>query len=154
MKATEFVKKHGWEKSKSTLTNAHHKTTHFYCGWMGLVDYFYKHESLGWCQLDIRTKGWDSDRCTQGIHPPVNAMVSVDELKRLVESHDLVESIGGIEKAILHLIATDRRLGYTHIYLHSNGRYCWLDDYVDYIPDHAISIKSAIKAIADVEACQ
>jgi hypothetical protein len=76
-----------------------------------------------------------------------------EQLKQLVESHELVKELGGLEKATLHLISTDKRLGYTHVYLHSNGRYCFLDDYVDFIPDQAINIKSAIKAIADVKAC-
>lgn len=99
MKANKFVKKYGWEKSKSILINAHHKSTHFYCGWMELVDYFYNHENLGWCQVDIRTRGWDSDRCTYGVHPPVNSMISMRDLKRLVKSHNLVESYGGLEEA-------------------------------------------------------
>ena len=98
-KAVEFVKKHGWEKSKSILINAHHKATHFYCGWMELVDYFYKHKNLGWCKVDSRTVGWDSDRCCYDVHPPVSSMFVIDALKRLVESHELVEYIGGIDKA-------------------------------------------------------
>ena len=77
-----------------------------------------------------------------------------DELKRIVESYDLVDELGGFEKAKLHLVATDKRLGYTHVYLHENGRYCWLDDYIDHIPFCAISIDSATKAIADVESVE
>lgn len=78
-----------------------------------------------------------------------------DDLKRLVESHEIVEKLGGLERAKLNLISTDRHLGYTHVYLHGNGYYCFLDDRVDYIiPERAIDIKLAIKAIADVEACQ
>ena len=46
------------------------------------------------------------------------------------------------------------KLGYTHVYLHSNKFYCFLDDSVDYIiPDKAIDIRLALKAIADVESC-
>ena len=77
-----------------------------------------------------------------------------DELKRLVESYELINGLGGYEKAKLHLVATDKRLGYTHVYLHENGRYCWLDDYIDHIPFCAISIDSATKAIADVESVE
>ncbi|EEY94027.1 hypothetical protein HMPREF0026_01303 [Acinetobacter junii SH205] len=75
-------------------------------------------------------------------------------LQKLVDSHDLVEGLGGLERAKLNLISSDRRLGYTHVYLHANGRYCFLDDYVDYIPDCAISIKSATQAISNIESCK
>ena len=100
-KAVEFVKKFGWEKSKSILINAHHKATHFYCGWMELVDYFYKHENLGWCKVDSRTTGWDSDRCCYDVHPPISSMFVIEELKRLVNSYKVVERCGGLEKAKL-----------------------------------------------------
>ncbi|WP_139851329.1 hypothetical protein [Acinetobacter pullicarnis] len=76
------------------------------------------------------------------------------DLKRIVDSHEIVSKLGGVDRAKRNLISTDRRLGYTHVYLHGNGFYCFLDDYVDYIiPERAIDIKSAIQAIRDVEAC-
>ena len=77
----------------------------------------------------------------------------VDDLRRIIESFDIVDRLGGIDR--VNLISTDRRLGYTHFYLHLNGFYCFLNDRVDYIiPERAISMKSAIQAISDVEACQ
>ena len=76
------------------------------------------------------------------------------DLKRLVESHELVERLGGFERAKKAITLSDKKLGYTHVYLHSNKFYCFLDDSVDYIiPDKAIDIRLALKAIADVESC-
>ena len=80
--------------------------------------------------------------------------ICVADLKRIVDSHGIVSKLGGVDRSKRNLISTDRRLGYTHVYLHGNGFYCFLDDYVDYIiPERAIDIKSAIQAIRDVEAC-
>lgn len=76
-----------------------------------------------------------------------NTTIAVD-LGKDITYELIVEYLGGYEKAKLRLISTDKRLGYTHLYLHE-GRYCFLDDYVDYIPDCAISIKSALNALLE-----
>ena len=77
-----------------------------------------------------------------------------EQLKQIVESHELVERLGGFERAKKAITLSDKKLGYTHVYLHSNKFYCFLDDSVDYIiPDKAIDIRLALKAIADVESC-
>lgn len=73
------------------------------------------------------------------------------DLKRLVESHELVETLGGFER--VKKAIDGKHIGYTHFYLHSNGRYVFLDHYVDFIPDHAQHIGMFNKAIADVESC-
>lgn len=77
--------------------------------------------------------------------------VSTIDLKRLVESHELVETLGGFER--VKKAIDGKHIGYTHFYLHSNGRYVFLDHYVDFIPDHAQHIGMFNKAIADVESC-
>lgn len=60
----------------------------------------------------------------------------------------LIEQLGGYEKARPYLILSDSHVGYTHVYLHGNGLYCFLDENVDYIiPDRAINIKEARKAL-------
>lgn len=74
-----------------------------------------------------------------------------DDLKRLVESHELVETLGGFER--VKKAIDGKHIGYTHFYLHSNGRYVFLDHYVDFIPDHAQHIGMFNKVIADVESC-
>lgn len=74
-----------------------------------------------------------------------------DQLKQLVESHEVVEKHGGFER--VKKAIDGKHIGYTHFYLHSNGRYVFLDHYVDFIPDHAQHIGMFNKAIADVESC-
>lgn len=74
-----------------------------------------------------------------------------DDLKRLVESYELVEKQGGLER--VKKAIDGKHIGYTHFYLHSNGRYVFLDHYVDFIPDHAQHIGMFNKAIAEVESC-
>lgn len=63
---------------------------------------------------------------------------------------NLIEQLGGYEKLKLHFITTDSALGYTHVYLHGNNHYCFLDDSVDYIiPDRAILIKDVFRALLE-----
>lgn len=75
-----------------------------------------------------------------------------DDLKRLVESWELVEKLGGLER--VKKAINGKHISYTHFYLHSNNSYVFLDHYVDFIPDHAQHIGMFNKAIADVESCQ
>lgn len=74
-----------------------------------------------------------------------------DDLKRLVESHELVERTGGLDRVKKAL--DGKHIGYTHFYLHSNDRYVFLDHYVDFIPDRAQHIGMFNKTISDVESC-
>lgn len=75
-----------------------------------------------------------------------------DDLKRLVDSWELVEKVGGLEK--VRKAINGKHIGYTHFYLHSNNRYVFLDHYVDFIPECAQHIGMFNKVIADVESCQ
>ena len=74
MKANEFVKKFGWGEAKKT-SNPKHETIDndlHYC--TGIKDY---------------TDGFDD-------YEPCPDCVNIADLKRLVESHELVESFGGL----------------------------------------------------------
>jgi len=63
---------------------------------------------------------------------------------------NLIERLGGYAKLKPHFITTDAALGYTHVYLHGNSHYCFLDDSVDYIiPERAILIKDVINALLE-----
>jgi hypothetical protein len=105
----------------------------------------------------IRLSGLD--KAKRVIASSANALVQcfdgttfhVSDLKRLVESVDLVNDLGGMEKLTPYFITTDKRLGYTHVNVAGNGRLCFLDDFCDFIPEQAISIKRVMEAIADCE---
>ncbi|MFW2805070.1 hypothetical protein [Acinetobacter baumannii] len=84
-------------------------------------------------------------------HIPSYDAVSITGLKRLVESLDIINDLGGMEKLTPYFITTDKRLGYTHVRMGGNNRLCFLDDFCDFIPDDAISIKSVMTAIRDHE---
>ena len=63
---------------------------------------------------------------------------------------NLIEQLGGYEKLKPHFVLTDREIGYTHVYLHGNNHYCFLDERVDYIiPDRAILIKDVFDVLLE-----
>ncbi|MFX5636428.1 hypothetical protein ABTD81_09460 [Acinetobacter baumannii] len=72
-------------------------------------------------------------------------------VKRLVESLDIINDLGGIEKLTPYFITTDKHVGYTHVLKHFSGALRWLDEYWDSIPEQAISIKRVMTAIRDHE---
>ncbi|WP_180109388.1 MULTISPECIES: hypothetical protein [unclassified Acinetobacter] len=98
--------------------------------------------------------GIESAKELMGVRPCMLKEMGVDlgDLKRLVESWELVEKLGGLER--VKNAINGKHIGYTHFYLHSNNRYVFLDHYVDFIPDHAQHIGMFNNAIADVESCQ
>lgn len=74
MKAVDFVKKFGWDATKSTLKNAPdwaYETA-------GLYDYADKYHSDAY---------------------PVQDYALITDLKRLVKSHKIVQSFGGLQDA-------------------------------------------------------
>ena len=80
MKANEFVKKFGWDEVKrivSTYTNATHVIDD---ARLFINDVQYKKHC-----------GWFADS--------LDSMVTFNDLKRLVESHELVQSYGGVDIA-------------------------------------------------------
>ena len=70
MKPNEFVRKFGWEESKEALNH------------------------VAWCEGSYCTK--IKHGCIKNNH---DCCVDVSDLKRLVESHELVESYGSINQA-------------------------------------------------------
>ena len=111
MKANEFVKKFGLEDAKTT-SNPKHETIDndlHYC--TGIKDY---------------TDGFDD-------YEPCPDCVNIIDLKRLVESHELVELTGGLEmaKSVLDIEINAKHYEYD-----------------------ASKVTQLSKAIADVESCQ
>ncbi|MCU4501418.1 hypothetical protein KTI59_15215 [Acinetobacter radioresistens] len=106
MKATEFVKKHGWGETQRIIQD-YPSHTHVTSD----ARMFIKEHS-----------------CMEEIKRQLVGLVKISELKRLVESHELVQSYGGLSKS--------RK---------------WIERTVFKLSDSMIALK---KAIADVEACQ
>ena len=99
----------------------------------------------------VKKHGWDEAKKYLMLHGWKNTSFHI-HLKRLVDSLDLIEKLGGLER--VKNAINGKHIGYTHFYLHSNNSYVFLDHYVDFIPDHAQHIGMFNKAIADVESCQ
>ena len=79
----------------------------------------------------------------------IKDLICIDDLKRLVESVGIVELLGGIE--LLKRKIDGKHIGYTHFSINGNGRWIFLDHYIDFIPDSAYHIGMVNKAIADYE---
>lgn len=99
----------------------------------------------------IKKYGWDEAKKYLMLHGWKNTSFHI-RLKRLVESLELIEKLGGLERGKKAI--NGKHIGYTHFYLHSNNYYVFLDHYVDFIPEYAQHIGMFNKAIADVESCQ
>lgn len=80
MQANEFVKTHGLESTKDIVKHYGNHTHITDDARMFITEEFYK---------ETRANYVDD----------LNSMVKMEDLKRLVESHELVQSKGGIEKA-------------------------------------------------------
>lgn len=123
MKATEFVKEHGIEKARELIKRAPSTATHF--NYNSLGGHYAREGVLKmktqWEWFNTINKEWYYDFAEYN-------HFELSELKRLVESHELVESYGGL----------------------SNSRK-WIERTVFKLSDSMIALK---KAIADVEACQ
>lgn len=83
MKANEFVKKFGWERARKIVNEAG-----------------YKH-----CTFNLNLNAW------QQFPSPDCDHVVINDLKRLVESWELVESIGGLAFAKNFLDKTGSTMG-------------------------------------------
>lgn len=124
MKATEFVKKHGIEKARVVVDEAPDVLATHYC--FRKIAHYYAIECATW----FYDGEWHPSDChseddlidSYG----VNFVVNLSDLKRLVESHELVNHMGGLEKAMDAVINQE-----------ANGR----------------NMTQLAQAIADVEAC-
>ena len=112
MKANEFVKKFGWDRAKEIVNGAGEHHRYFIADGISVT-----YSKYGDC------------------------FDSVDDLKRLVESWELVESLGGVVKAESNLssVRYNLNIGLFHGWDKLNMQF------------HA---QKLLKAIADVESCQ
>lgn len=121
MKANEFVKKFGWGEIQGVVTNADSVTTHVkvYEHDTILIDYIH------WDGLRISIK--ENGEWVRLTRKYQNApdFICINDLKRLIESHDLVESNGGLYQA--------RKVAHKNCF------------------DYPVRL---LQAIADVESCQ
>lgn len=106
MKANEFVKKFGWSSLKIAVTLP--------------PFYRYKYVIFYSDEIDFKNEFIEKHR---------EYMFETQEVKRLVESHELVDSYGGLENA--------------------KGKL----EYFDWIPSGSWNHALLSKAIADVESC-
>ena len=118
MKANEFVKKFGLEEATEIAQGVPEK---------------FKFKCLNNVCWDNNTYKY-SDR-----FKPRSSLVNVADLKRLVESYELVESRGGLDAAKHELILLQKHLNNTF-------------GYVTIITSE--KIENLKQAIADVESCQ
>jgi len=144
MKATEFVKEHGIEKAREGVDSAPESST--------LVFYHFdviNNELLGpEYYRDGGSQHFDKDNKSWGfcvdpqtrVAEPHDALESLFDLKRLVESHELVERCGGLNSLKAWVKETKSKLSLA-TYFHCNK------------PLVLIQIEKAEQAIADVEAC-
>lgn len=127
MNAVEFVKKYGWEEAKDVPNH------------------------VAWCEKSYCTKL--KHGCIKNDH---DCCVDVDDLKSLVDSYELVESVGGLE--IAKKITFQKRLRNdkaTHFIQHSeNQKLIQLISRNQKKPESSIEFKKFEQAIADVEKCQ
>ena len=94
MNATDFIKQHGVEKARKVVEGAPDKTATHYV--FRKISNYYSVEFQSWHHDD---EWWDSDCHTE--QDLINSygldfVVSLSDLKRLVESVDLIESYGGV----------------------------------------------------------
>ena len=78
-----------------------------------------------------------------------NGCFLVEELKQVVESIEIVEQLGELNAVKKKLCG--KHIGYTHFNVGANGRWAFLDHYVDFIPDSAYHIGLINKHIANYE---
>ncbi len=113
IKATEFVKEHGWSEVKR------------------IVACYPDHTHV----TDDARMFINKNTCADNIRSQLNEVIQICELKRLVESHELVEFFGSLDDAIqIYEYSKDMEI------LSYGGR--------------EIPTKQLGQAIADVEACQ
>jgi len=114
MKATEFVEKHGWGETQRIIQ-----------------DYPSHTHVTSDARMFI-----NEHSCMEEIKRQLVGLVKISELKRLVESHELVQSYGGLPAAKVHLNSLAERCV-------NGGLEAVREQY-----------KILKQAIADVEACQ
>ncbi|MDR2061419.1 MAG: hypothetical protein LBQ29_08505 [Acinetobacter sp.] len=142
MNAIQFIKDHGVEKAREVVEGAPKNAQRYLDGMyfkQGEWTWFWSLTVSKWLQYEKHI--YSTSR--------FDFAVDLSDLKRLVESLDLVELLGGIE--LLKRKIDGKHIGYTHFSINGNGRWSFLDHYIDFIPDSAYHIGMVNKAIADYE---
>jgi len=140
MKPEQFIREFGVEKAREVVEGAPGFPVFGYCTLTG--NYIFK-RSNATAYYHNETNSWSEDYAIE--------LILLEDLKRLVESLDIIKDLGGMEKLTPYFITTDKHLGYTHVRMVGNGRLSFLDDFCDFIPDVSISIKRVMTAILDHE---
>lgn len=94
MNAIDFIKQHGIDKAREVVEGAPEKATVVSAETFG---YFYKYQGFPvWGRVYRRKDGseWSCTRFSPIINP-----IELSDLKRLIESFDLVNSLGGVQEA-------------------------------------------------------
>lgn len=145
MKPEQLIRDFGEKKARDILndTPAQSYFTCFCeeCGWGG-------------SSQKLNVNGYDRDwiACPECYSEKIESEdAAINDLKRLVESLEIINNLGGVEKLTPAFITTDKHVGYTHVRMVGNGRLSFLDDFCDFIPDGSISIKRVMTAIRDHE---
>ena len=128
MKANEFVKKFGREKTKIVLEKSPSNAQSYHDGYYfrETPEFLYHNGFHPQWEMTTNNGEWFKKR---GFDP-----VNIDDLKRLVESWELVEKFGGLDKAKKYLI---------------DAEYLGMSDMIFGTP-----LPTLKQAIADVERCQ
>lgn len=143
MNAIQFIQQHGVEKTRKVVEGAPFSATVIRTTQAGNHLYYKLENGEYWVYFKLSDEWWLSE-IQDG-----NQYASLSDLKRLVESVDLVDLLGGIEA--LKRKIDGKHIGYTHFNINRNGRWSFLDHYIDFIPDSAHHIGMVNKAIADYE---
>jgi hypothetical protein len=94
MNAIDFIKQHGIDKAREVVEGAPEKATVVSAETFG---YFYKYQdSPVWCRVYRRKDGSESS-CTR--FSPIINPIELSDLKRLVESVELIKCFGDLEQA-------------------------------------------------------
>jgi len=145
MKATEFVKEHGIEKAREVVDSAPESST--------LVFYHFdviNNELLGpEYYRDGGSQHFDKDNKSWGfcvdpqtrVAEPHDALESLCDLKRLIESHELVGNFGGLKRA-------KRILKKSYTSFNTMVSVVWNDK------PFQCTVQQLEQAVSDVEACQ
>lgn len=94
MNAIQFIKENGVDKAREVVEDAPEKATVVSAETYG---YFYKYQdSPVWRRVYRRKDGVESS-CTW--FSPIRNPIELSDLKRLIESFDLINSLGGVQEA-------------------------------------------------------
>ena len=94
MNAIDFIKQHGVDKAREVVEGAPEKATVVSAETFG---YFYKYQGFPVWGRVYRRKNDGESNCTR--FSPIINPIELSDLKRLIESFDLVNSLGGVQEA-------------------------------------------------------